>query len=38
MTQDANKRQAATAALSYIKDGMTLGVGTGSTSADRKPS
>jgi ribose 5-phosphate isomerase A len=31
MTQDANKRQAATAALSYIKDGMALGVGTGST-------
>ena len=31
MTQDANKRQAATAALSFIKDGMTLGVGTGST-------
>jgi ribose 5-phosphate isomerase A len=31
MTQDANKRQAAAAALSYIKDGMALGVGTGST-------
>ena len=31
MTQDANKRQAATAALSFIKEGMTLGVGTGST-------
>jgi ribose 5-phosphate isomerase A len=31
MTQDANKRQAAAAALSYIKDGMSLGVGTGST-------
>ena len=31
MTQDTNKRQAATAALSYIKDGMSLGVGTGST-------
>ena len=31
MPQDANKRQAAEAALSYIKDGMTLGVGTGST-------
>jgi len=31
MTQDANKRTAATAALSYIKDGMSLGVGTGST-------
>jgi len=31
MTQDANKRQAATSALSFIKDGMTLGVGTGST-------
>ena len=31
MTQDTNKRRAATAALSYIKDGMTLGVGTGST-------
>ena len=31
MSQDANKRQAATAALSYIKDGMSLGIGTGST-------
>jgi ribose 5-phosphate isomerase A len=31
MTQDTNKRRAATAALSYIKDGTTLGVGTGST-------
>lgn len=31
MTQDTNKRQAAAAALSYIKDGMALGVGTGST-------
>ncbi len=31
MTQDANKRQAAAAALSFIKDGMALGVGTGST-------
>jgi len=31
MTQDVSKRQAATAALSYIKDGMSLGVGTGST-------
>jgi ribose 5-phosphate isomerase A len=31
MTQDANKRQAATAALSFIKEGMALGVGTGST-------
>ena len=31
MTADANKRQAAAAALSYIKDGVTLGVGTGST-------
>jgi ribose 5-phosphate isomerase A len=31
MSQDANKRRAATAALSYIKDGMALGVGTGST-------
>jgi len=31
MTQDTNKRAAATAALSYIKDGMSLGVGTGST-------
>jgi ribose 5-phosphate isomerase A len=31
MTQDTNKSRAATAALSYIKDGMSLGVGTGST-------
>lgn len=31
MTKDANKRTAANAALSYIKDGMSLGVGTGST-------
>ena len=31
MTQDANKKQAAAAALSFIKDGMALGVGTGST-------
>ena len=31
MTEDTNKRRAATAALSYIKDGMSLGVGTGST-------
>jgi ribose 5-phosphate isomerase A len=31
MSQDENKRRAATAALSYIKDGMALGVGTGST-------
>ena len=31
MPQSANKRQAAEAALSYIKDGMTLGIGTGST-------
>ncbi len=31
MTQDTNKRRAATAALSYIKDGMSLGIGTGST-------
>jgi ribose 5-phosphate isomerase A len=31
MTQDTNKRMAATAALSYIKDGMSLGVGTGTT-------
>jgi ribose 5-phosphate isomerase A len=29
--QDSNKRRAATAALSYIKDGATLGIGTGST-------
>jgi ribose 5-phosphate isomerase A len=31
MTQDTNKRQAAAAALPYIKDGVALGVGTGST-------
>ncbi|HVY66693.1 MAG TPA: ribose-5-phosphate isomerase RpiA [Gammaproteobacteria bacterium] len=31
MTQDANKRQAAEAALTHIKEGMALGVGTGST-------
>jgi ribose 5-phosphate isomerase A len=31
MTQDTNKRRAATAVLSYIKDGTALGVGTGST-------
>jgi ribose 5-phosphate isomerase A len=31
MAQDANKRQAAAEALSFIKEGMTLGVGTGST-------
>ncbi len=31
MTQDASKRQAATEALSFIKEGMSLGVGTGST-------
>jgi ribose 5-phosphate isomerase A len=31
MNQDTNKRRVATAALSYIKDGMALGVGTGST-------
>ena len=31
MSQDASKRLAATAALSYIKDGIALGVGTGST-------
>ena len=31
MTQDDNKRRASTAALSYIKDGIALGVGTGST-------
>ena len=31
MTQDTNKRRAAAAALSYIKDGVALGVGTGST-------
>ena len=31
MTQDTNKRRAASAVLSYIKDGTALGVGTGST-------
>ena len=31
MNQDANKRRAASAAVSYIKDGIALGVGTGST-------
>ena len=31
MSQDANKRKAAEAALPYIKDGMSLGIGTGST-------
>ena len=31
MTQDEKKRRAAQAALPYAKDGMTLGVGTGST-------
>jgi len=31
VSQEANKRQAALAALSYIKDGIALGVGTGST-------
>jgi ribose 5-phosphate isomerase A len=31
MTQDEKKRRAAEAALPYIEDGMTLGVGTGST-------
>ena len=31
MTQDTYKHGAATAALSYIKDGMSLGIGTGST-------
>jgi len=31
VSQDDNKRRAAAAALSYIKDGMALGVGTGST-------
>jgi len=31
MSQDANKRQAAAAAMSYLKDGVALGVGTGST-------
>jgi ribose 5-phosphate isomerase A len=31
VSQDQNKRQAANAALSYLKDGIALGVGTGST-------
>ena len=31
MSQDENKRRAAAAALSYVKDGIALGVGTGST-------
>jgi ribose 5-phosphate isomerase A len=31
MSQDANKRRAAAAAMSYVKDGVALGVGTGST-------
>jgi len=31
MSQDANKRQAAATAMSYVKDGIALGVGTGST-------
>lgn len=31
MSQEENKRRAAAAALPYIKDGMTLGIGTGST-------
>jgi ribose 5-phosphate isomerase A len=31
VSQDDNKRRAAAAALPYIKDGMSLGVGTGST-------
>ena len=31
MDQDAKKRRAAEASISYIEDGMTLGVGTGST-------
>ena len=31
MSQDANKRQVAAAAMSYVKDGIALGVGTGST-------
>ena len=29
--QDSNKRRAALAAMSYLKDGIVLGVGTGST-------
>ncbi|HET7607694.1 MAG TPA: ribose-5-phosphate isomerase RpiA, partial [Gammaproteobacteria bacterium] len=31
VSQDDNKRRAAAAALPYIKDGMSLGIGTGST-------
>src|SRR5690606_33315084 len=31
VSQEENKRRAAAAALPYIKDGMTLGIGTGST-------
>ena len=31
MNQDDNKRRAATAALSFIKDGIVVGIGTGST-------
>jgi ribose 5-phosphate isomerase A len=31
MNQDANKRRAAMAALTYLKDGIALGIGTGST-------
>jgi ribose 5-phosphate isomerase A len=31
LSQDDNKRRAASAALAYIKDGIVLGVGTGST-------
>jgi ribose 5-phosphate isomerase A len=31
LSQDANKKRAALAALAYIKDGIALGVGTGST-------
>ena len=31
MSQDENKRRAAAAAMSYVKDGIALGVGTGST-------
>jgi ribose 5-phosphate isomerase A len=31
MSQDAHKRRAAEAAMSYVKDGVALGVGTGST-------
>ena len=33
MTQDEAKRNAAAAALEYVEDGMTLGLGTGSTAA-----